>query len=85
MIGDERVVKNARLETKWTVRDDITKVECPEIDTHVNRPGVQGFDFKEVSVSRCKIALYELEDEKSIDTTLWHSRMSLLSQTDQHR
>ena len=40
MIGDEVVINNDRLETKWTVRDNITKIECPEINTHINRPGV---------------------------------------------
>ena len=52
------------------MRDNITKEECPEINTHMNRPRVQGFDFKEISVSRWKTALYESEEEVSVDTAI---------------
>ena len=76
MIGDEAVVKNVRVETKWKVRGNITKGECPEINTHMNRPGVRGFEFKGMSVSRQKTAMYESEDKTNFDTTVCHSRIS---------
>ena len=76
MIGDEVVVKNGRLETKWTVRDNITIAECLEINTHMNRPGVRGFDFKDMSVSTRKGRQDDSEDNTNDDSTVWHPRIS---------
>ena len=39
-IDDDVVVNNGRLATKWIVRDDVTRDECPNINTLMNRPGV---------------------------------------------
>ena len=75
MIGDEVVVKNGRLETKWTVRDNITKEECPEINTHMNNPGVRGFNFKDMMVSTRKARDNEASNSDD-DTTIWHPRIS---------
>ena len=84
MIGDEVVVNNARLEMRWTVRYNITKVECLEINTHMNRPGIRGCDFKEMSIHKRNTALYDSEDDTSVGTTICHSRISPFSRTDQY-
>ena len=62
-IYDEVVVKNGRLETKWTVWDNITRNEYPKINTHMTTSGVRGFDFKDILVSTRKAAQDELYDE----------------------
>ena len=79
MIGDEVVVKNGRLETKWTVRDNITKEEYPDINIYMNHPGVRGFNFKDMMVSARK-AREDQGSNSNGDTTIWHPRISPFSQ-----
>lgn len=50
--------------------------ERPEINIHMNTPEIQGFDFKDMSVSTCKVGRCESDDEMTADTTVWHPRIS---------
>ena len=80
MIGDKLVVKNGTLETKWIVQDNGTIAEYLEINTHMNKPGVWGCNFKNVSVRIRKSMQDESEGKITDDKTIWHPIISPFSQ-----